>query len=201
MFSLFFKKQPHRKGKSTNRHLRAAGHFRSRLTLEALEERALLSIDLTVARLTPLGPSGHPFDLLDIQFSKPVQDASFTLGQISLSGPGGSITPSAGALTPVGAAPTSEYHLNLSGLTALATYSLTVGPNVLGEDDGLPMNQDRNATPGETTDAYQAALVSGGITIQSSDYFDGKALVVFGNTATINGPHNFDSLEALAAPL
>ncbi len=45
------------------------------LRIEWLEPRRLLSGDLYVTRLTPLGPAGHPFDLLDIQFSKPVLNA------------------------------------------------------------------------------------------------------------------------------
>ena len=128
---------------------------RRRLVMEALEERVLLASDLFVARVAPLGPSSHPFDLLDIQFSKPVEDSTMKLSQISISGPGGTITPAANALTPVGATPTNEYHLSLSGLTALAAYSLTIGPNVLGADDGLPMDQSHAPTPGV---AYNAAL-------------------------------------------
>ena len=45
------------------------------LRIEWLEPRRLLSGDLYVTRLTPLSPAGHPFDLLDIQFSKPVLNA------------------------------------------------------------------------------------------------------------------------------
>ena len=71
------------------------------LRMERLEDRLLLTGDLYVTRLTPLGPSGPPFDLLDIQFSNPVQSSSFTLSQLTISGPSGAITPSPTALTPI----------------------------------------------------------------------------------------------------
>ena len=121
----------------------------SLLRVESLEPRRLLSTDLYVTRLTPLGASGHPFDLLDIQFSKAVQDASFTLASRQVRIRAGTITPPSGALTPVGSTPTSEYHLALTGLTGLSTYSLSIGPNVLVTDDGLPMNQNHMRYAGQ----------------------------------------------------
>ena len=186
------KGKPRRNGKP--HPLGSRSRLRTRLNLELLERRLVLSTDLTVTHLTPLGPSGHPFDRLDIQFSKAVRDGTFTLADVTVSGPGGAITPS--VLTRV--AP-NDYQLNLTGQTGSGTYTLTVGPqDILGDDDGQPMNQDHDATPGKPSDAYQAVLFSSSVTIAASNTsYDGKALIVDGTTATIDGTHAFDSVEVV----
>ena len=186
------KSKPRRNGKP--RPLGSRSRLRTRLDLELLESRVVPSTDLAVTHLTPLGPSGHPFDLLDIQFSKAVRDGTFTLADVTVSGPGGTITPS--VLTRV--AP-NDYQLNLMGLTGSGTYTLTVGPqDILGDDDGQPMNQYHDVTPGKPSDAYQAVLFSSSVTIAASNAsYDGKALIVDGTTATIDGTHAFDSVEVV----
>lgn len=167
------KRQPRRDGKP--HPLGSRYRLRTPLDLELLESRVVPSTDLAVTHLTPLGPSGHPFDRLDIQFSKAVRDGTFTLADVTVSGPGGTITPS--AITRV--AP-NDYQLNLTGQTGSGTYTLTVGPqDILGDDDGQPMNQDHDATSGEPSDAYQAVLLSSSVAIGASNTsYDGKALIV-----------------------
>ncbi|MCU0981566.1 MAG: hypothetical protein MUF25_20640, partial [Pirellulaceae bacterium] len=155
----------------------------------------LLAGDLYVTRLTPLGGAGQPFDALEIQFSKEVRDDTFQVAQndLAVSGPEGPLAPT---LTRVAG---DRYRVDLSG-TGLATYRLTIGPDILGVDDGLAMNQDRNATPGESSDAYSAKLVAGGAAIAADDAsWDNLALVVYGNTVTIQGHHPFRDVDVLAA--
>ncbi|MEJ5199410.1 MAG: hypothetical protein WHX53_10845, partial [Anaerolineae bacterium] len=145
---------------------------------------------LWITRVTPTGPSSSPFDKLEIQFSAAVLTNTFTLTDVTFSGPGGPIIPT--ALSKLAA---DRYELNLSGLTGLNTYSLVIGPDILGLDD-QPMDQDHDGTPGEPEDAYVGALFSAGVTINDTTY-DGKNIIIYGNTATINGTHPFASVAVL----
>ncbi len=152
----------------------------------------LLAGDLYVTRLTPTGGSGHPFDTVEVTFSQPVLAGTFQLADVSVSGPGGSLA--AKGLSQLAA---DRYQIDLTGLTGLATYRLSVGPNVQAADGRL-MNQDQDGTPGEPADAYQAALVANALTVAANDAtFDGQALVVWGVNATLDGAHAFSAVEIL----
>ena len=151
---------------------------RAPLVLEPLESRILLS-GPAVTKLIPDGPAGHPFDSLEVDFDEAVQSATLTASEVSLTGPGGPIAPSA-----INELSSSRYQLVFTGQTSLSTYSLSVGPNVL-DAAGQPMDQ-----------AYVAALFGSGVTIANSAY-DDEALVIYGGTATINGTHSFQSVEIL----
>jgi len=121
--------------------------------LETLEPRCLLAGDLWVESLTAVGGQSAPLDAIEINFSQPVQPGSFTLDDVALLGPEGPIAPV--GLTELAA---DRYLLDNTGLTGEAAYQLTVGPQVL-EAGGLPMDQDRDGTDGETgEDAFVARL-------------------------------------------
>ncbi|MCX7706869.1 MAG: hypothetical protein N2204_02545, partial [Anaerolineae bacterium] len=113
---------------------------------------------LWITRVTPTGPASNPFDKLEIQFSAAVLTNTFTLTDVTFSGPGGPITPT--ALSQLAA---DRYELNLSGLTGLNTYSLVIGPDILDLNNQL-LDQDHDGTPGEPEDAYAGALFSAGVT-------------------------------------
>jgi hypothetical protein len=170
--------------KSFSPHLR-------RLIFEPLEERTLLSADLYVARLTPTGDAAHPFATLELQFSQAVAEGSFTSADVSVSGAG---TPAVSAVNRLAA---DRYSVTLTG-TGLGTYCLTVGPDILSATGGLAMNQDHDAIAGEAGDAYMANLLSAGATIAAADTsYDGEALVIYGNTVTVDQTHSFASVEIL----
>ena len=159
------------------------------LRMEWLEPRLLLANDFWVSGVIPAGTAGSPFDQLQIDFSRAVDDATFTLDDVTVSDSGGLPIVPAG-LTRLTA---SRYQLDLTGLTGLDTYSLAVGPDVLSDGDGQAMNQDRDSTPGEPEDAYRASLFSSGGTIAGGDpTYDDRSLVIYGDTLTVEGDHAFD---------
>ncbi len=146
---------------------------------------------LWITRVTPLGGASSPFNRLEIQFSGAVLSGTFTLGDVLLTGPGGVITPT--ALNQLAA---DRYELVSSG-TGLSTYSLVIGPDVR-DLSNLLMDQNHNGTPGEPGDAYTGALFSAGVTITDTQTtYEGQNLIIYGNTATINGPHTFASVAVL----
>lgn len=62
-------------------------------SVEALEPRLLLAGDLRVQEVIAAAAATRPFDRLQVRFNQEVQEASFTLGDITLAGPGGAIAP------------------------------------------------------------------------------------------------------------
>jgi uncharacterized repeat protein (TIGR01451 family) len=161
---------------------------------ESLDDRCLLdSAGLWVTQVSPAGGAGHPFDKLDIQFSEAVQDGTFSLSDISLTGPSGAITPT--ALNKLAA---DTYELDSTGLTGLANYALTIGVSVT-DTSGNHLDQDQDGPSGALTkDAYVGALFSAPVTIGASQTtYDAQNLVVAGTTATIDGVHSFASLEVV----
>ena len=121
--------------------------------MESLEPRLLLSDALSVTRLTPAGDDAHPFDSILVAFNRPVQPATFTVDDVQLTGPGGPITP-----VDVIALSDQTFQLDCTGLTALETYSLVIGPNIF-DDGGGTMDQD----------AHNADLFAGGVTIAEGE--------------------------------
>ncbi|MBM4025373.1 MAG: hypothetical protein FJ280_08190, partial [Planctomycetes bacterium] len=146
-----------------------------------------------LTQVVPTGDAGRPFDTLEVHFSQAVQDGSFTVDDVQFTGPGGPIAPS--ALTQVEA---DEYELEFSGLTGLDAYTLVIGPDI-ANGSGALMDQDHDGTPGEAVqDAYTARLAANGMTLGATDtQYDGWNLVIYGNTATIDGAHAFGGLEVL----
>ncbi|MBM4083452.1 MAG: right-handed parallel beta-helix repeat-containing protein, partial [Planctomycetes bacterium] len=146
-----------------------------------------------LTQVVPTGDAGRPFDTLEVHFSQAVQDGSFTVDDVQFTGPGGPIAPS--ALTQVEA---DKYELEFSGLTGLDAYTLVIGPDI-ANGSGALMDQDHDGTPGEAVqDAYTARLAANGMTLGATDtQYDGWNLVIYGNTATIDGAHAFGGLEVL----
>jgi hypothetical protein len=151
---------------------------------------------LYITRLTPTGASGHPFDMLEFQFSSAVKDGTFTLVDVIINGPGGAITPI--ELTKLTG---DRYALNLSGSTGAAIYSLSVGPDIL-DSNNQPLDQNHNGVGGQSDDVYQAALFSNTTTIAANNFaYDGQNLVLHSSSITIDGVHAFSSLEVLGGAL
>ncbi len=145
---------------------------------------------LRITQVVPLGAQEHPFDLLEIRFNRPVQDGTFSLADVALGGPEGSITPR--ALTRVTA---QSYQLDNAGLTGRGIYWLDIGTDIQ-DIQGTPLDQDGDGTPGEAgQDRYRAALVSTDLTISVNDTtYQGTYLVIAGARASITGFHNLAGL-------
>src|SRR5262249_44890651 len=80
-----------------------------------------------VVSSSPTGSVASPVDHVDLTFSEPIQDGSFTLADVdSLTGPSGSIT--ASAVTKVDS---THYTVSFPAQSAVGAYSLNVGPNIL----------------------------------------------------------------------
>ncbi|HQE93847.1 MAG TPA: carboxypeptidase regulatory-like domain-containing protein [Anaerolineae bacterium] len=146
---------------------------------------------LWITRVTPLGGASTPFNRLEIQFSSAVLSNTFTLADVSLVGPGGVMTPT--ALTYLAG---DRYELASSG-TGLNTYSLVIGPDIRDLSD-RQMDQNHNGTAGEPGDAYVGALFSAGVTLTDAQTtYEGQNLLIYGNTAIINGAHTFAGVGVL----
>lgn len=159
-----------------------------------LESRVPAGDEFWITNVTPSGGSGHPFDKLEIEFSSGVLTDTFTLDDVTFSGPSGLIVPT--SLTRI----TNEhYQIDLSGLTGLNTYSMEIS-SAITSTLGLVLDQNHDGTGGQPGDVYQASLFSAGVTINEGDTtYQGRNMIVYGNTATINGAHRFASVSALGS--
>ncbi|OGV75042.1 MAG: hypothetical protein A3K18_14425 [Lentisphaerae bacterium RIFOXYA12_64_32] len=155
-----------------------------------------LTPGLWVTRLVPTGGTGHPFDKMEIVFSQPVQDDTFTADDVQLTDATGA-TINLVALRKLGP---QWYELDFSGLTGAAIYTLSVGPNILSDPAGQAMNQDHDATPGEAADdAFVARLVATAANIGELDTsYDGKNLIVYGVSVLLDGTRSLGGVELLA---
>ena len=101
----------------------------------------------------PSGPLDSPIHTLDLTFSEEIDPESFTIADVSLSGPGGAITPT--AITQVN---DTTFRVTFPWQVAIGDYDVVVGPNVL-DLEGNPMNQDDDFANGEAgQDAYAGAF-------------------------------------------
>jgi hypothetical protein len=92
--------------------------------------------------------------VVHLTFNEPVAVSSLTTAAVSLSGPDG-------AHAALGVVPTNadntQFDVMFAPLTRVGTYTVTVQPTV-SDLFGHLMDQDGNLIPGESTDAYTAAL-------------------------------------------
>lgn len=118
---------------------------------------------LWITQITPTGGTGHPFDKLEIQFSASVLTGTFTISDVTFTGPGGPIAPL--ALTLLAA---DRFEIDFSGQSGLNSYALVIGSDIL-DLNNQPMDQDHDGVAGEAEDAYTGALFSAGVTINEGD--------------------------------
>jgi hypothetical protein len=100
------------------------------------------------------GPAGTllgPVDRLTLTFDEPLQEASFTPADVTLTGPAGPI-----AVTGVNRVTDTRYEVVFAPQSAAGTYNLAVGPDVR-DVAGNQMDQDRDGTNGEPADDQFAA--------------------------------------------
>ncbi|MBI4657666.1 MAG: hypothetical protein HY735_02250, partial [Verrucomicrobia bacterium] len=158
--------------------------------LVALGATPCLADAFRVASVEPAGEANDPFARLEVFFNQPVQETSFTLDDIVLTGAGQPIVPA--ALNKVDGA---HYWIDLTGLTSLNDYTLVIGPDILNES-GQPMDQNRDGTPG---DAYRVSLIATGKVLDPTNlHYDGQNVIFVGNTSTLDGDHSFLNLGIFA---
>ena len=128
----------------------------------------LTGMDVTYVRADDVGPtitavertsgSSEPLDRIVVKFSEAIDTATFTVDDVTdLNGPLGPITPNS-----VLAIGSSEFEILFDPQTALGTYEVTVGPQIL-DVSGNAMDQDQDGVLGEAVD----------------DQFTGEVSVVF----------------------
>nr|MBP7829591.1 hypothetical protein [Kiritimatiellia bacterium] len=106
---------------------------------------AVLSID-------PSGATSSAITRILVNLLTPIDPATFTAGDVTLTGPSGPIVPSS-----VTSSNQHVYAVNLPGaLTQEGLYQLTIGPAILSTN-GTALDQDRDGAPGEAVDDVFAA--------------------------------------------
>jgi subtilisin family serine protease len=94
------------------------------------------------------GPSAGSFNSIRVTFDEAVNASSFTTADVvALSGPGGTIVPS--AVTLVSGSSNRSFDISFPTQSAAGTYTLTIGPDIF-DIAGNRMNQNGNSVNGET---------------------------------------------------
>ena len=88
---------------------------------------------------------------MSLTFNEEINPATFTPAQVTLTGPGGTI--SGVTVTPVSGSNDHEFTISFPTQTAAGTYTLKVGPDIQ-DWYGNDMNQNRNGVNGEASDAF-----------------------------------------------
>ena len=88
---------------------------------------------------------------MQLTFNEEINPATFTASQVTLTGPGGSI--SGVTVTAVAGSNNHQFTISFPAQTAAGAYTLTVGPRHPGLVRQC-MNQNRNGVNGEASDAF-----------------------------------------------
>lgn len=101
---------------------------------------------------SPTGTIVTPASFIDFRFNQPMDQTSFSVldDVVSFTGPGGSNL--LGTITGFSWQPNNTLRVNFPATSAVGTYSMTIGPNILAADNGNPMDADGDGTPGEIPD-------------------------------------------------
>jgi hypothetical protein len=117
------------------------------------------------------GNTFGPVSDIIVTFDRPVDSTTFTTDSISsftLTPPGGSQADLMSTLISVTQVDSDGkiFDIAFQSQTAVGLYSLTFGPNVMGQD-GNPMDQDLDGVAGQPEDAYTATFTIQGPSITS----------------------------------
>ncbi|MBX7105598.1 MAG: hypothetical protein K1X57_16055 [Gemmataceae bacterium] len=117
-----------------------------------------------VTGFTPTGNVFTPVDYFDVTFNKAMNVGSFTTSKVSITGPGGSYSP-----TSIGYLGGDSFRVYLPSLTSLGKYDVKIGPDI-SDFTNTKMNQNGNGTNGEDpADAYFGSftIVTADLVVQS----------------------------------
>jgi hypothetical protein len=126
-------------------------------------------------RVTASTPTGNslPGSLttLQVTFNEAMNPATFTLNQVTVTGPGGSVVPVT-AITPIAGSGNTRFAITITPTVVTGTYHLIVGPNIQ-DTFGNAMDQNGNLIPGEpgvapAGDQYSATFGVSGLQVQFS---------------------------------
>jgi probable HAF family extracellular repeat protein len=120
---------------------------------DGFQHAFLLAPPLRVTQTSPTGTGIGQVGQITLKFDAPLEVGSFTLADIvSLSGPNGAITPTA-----VNRVNSMQYLVTFPTQSAPGTYTLKVGPNILGAA-GLRMDQNSDGVSGTPSDGYTTSF-------------------------------------------
>jgi extracellular elastinolytic metalloproteinase len=105
------------------------------------------------------GRSMTPISSVDFTFNQAMDTSSFSIASdvVSFTGPGGTdLLPNISGFSWVNS---STLRISFAATSVFGAYSLRIGPNILAADNGNPMDQDSDGTPGEIpADLFTAAF-------------------------------------------
>ncbi len=122
-----------------------------------------------VVSSSPAGPAGMPISDVTLRFNKAINPASFTAAAdvASFTGPGGiNLKP---AITGWVWDDPQTLRISFAAQATPGPYTMTIGPEILSADDGIPMDQDRDAQPGEMFDDRYTVSFEGVLMLYSAD--------------------------------
>ncbi|MBX3413049.1 MAG: S8 family serine peptidase [Pirellulales bacterium] len=105
---------------------------------------------------SPIGSLEGPRDSFEFNFSEAMDQASFSLALdvVSFTGPTGDL---AAELTGFAWLNQNTLRVSFNAQSAVGAYTLVLGPDLLDADDGFALDQDNDATPGESPDDQYTA--------------------------------------------
>jgi hypothetical protein len=128
-------------------------------TLRILIDLDKPSPDPSVRTHSPSGTTETPVSSIEFDFDEPMNTSSFSVADdvASFTGPGGlDLRPQITGFTWVD---NDTLRVSFNTRTADGTYTMVLGPQILSADNGRPMDQDGDETPGEATqDRYTATF-------------------------------------------
>jgi hypothetical protein len=143
--------------------------------------------DLTGPYVLATNPSGAavgPIDRIEIAFSEPIPDGSFTLEDVlSVEGPGGPITPTA-----VNRLTGNTFEVRFAAQNVAGTYRLLLGPG-MSDVAGNPLDQDRDGVNGEAIDdrfEMTISLEAGPVYVARFDFGTATSPVAEGYTQLVH---------------
>jgi extracellular elastinolytic metalloproteinase len=130
--------------------------------------------DPIVTGHVPIGTSLAPVTFVEITFNQAMDQASFSIVDdvASFLAPGGADIKH--TITTFSWTAPEKLRIDFQPTVLRGTYALTIGPNILAQDDGRPMNNDGDATSGEIPDDQYTATFAFDTTL-GPDAFGYKA--------------------------
>lgn len=106
-----------------------------------------------VTSSTPTGDASPGVSFVEVNFSEAMDQGSFSVAAdvASFSGPSGNLLGSVSGFSWVDG---NTLRINFAPQSQAGAYSLSLGPQILAADNGEPLDQNDNGTPGEAGDGY-----------------------------------------------
>ncbi|MDX2035318.1 MAG: S8 family serine peptidase [Isosphaeraceae bacterium] len=102
------------------------------------------------------GPAAERYNRIRVTFSETIALETFTTGDVAMTGPNGRVV-AITSVTAVAGTSGREFDIVFETQSEVGRYDIRVGP-AIADLAGNPMNQDRDAVNGESTDAYSASF-------------------------------------------